>query len=172
MSDNLLDNNYTGEFPIASRLHRLGGFILDSVLSVFTLGLGWTIWSLFAWTSGQTPAKMILKMRVVNMADNKPATWGQMAIRQFLIPLAYAIIPTIIIIIGLTVSFSSAVISEANGSTTSTSVVASGSGILVVIGYLLLFLTYLIDALWIFKGERNQRLVDVFAKTVEVNIAA
>lgn len=62
---------------------RLGGFLLDIVLMVVTLGIGWMIWSLIAWGGGQTPAKQILKMRCVNPRTGMPATWGTMFLREF-----------------------------------------------------------------------------------------
>ena len=73
--------------PKASVQHRLGGFFLDLALIIVTLGIGWMIWSLVAWRSGQTPAKQILKMRVLHESTGKPATWGHMAVREFLVPL-------------------------------------------------------------------------------------
>lgn len=71
----------------ASFQHRLGGYALDCVLAGFTLGIGWIIWSFIVWGEGQTPAKKILKMRTIDVPTGRPATWGHMAIREFLVPL-------------------------------------------------------------------------------------
>jgi uncharacterized RDD family membrane protein YckC len=76
----------------ATPQHRLGGWALDLGLCVVTLGIGWFIWNLVVWSDGYTPAKKILKMRVIATQTGKPATWGHMAVRQFLIPLAIGLI--------------------------------------------------------------------------------
>jgi uncharacterized RDD family membrane protein YckC len=66
------------------------------VLAVITLGIGWLIWSLIVWGEGQTPAKKILKIRVRHFETGAVATWGHMAVREFLVPL------TVSIAVGLT----------------------------------------------------------------------
>ena len=71
--------------------HRLGGIALDTALFFVTFGIGWTIWALVIWGEGQTPAKQILKMRTINFTNGRPASWGHMAIREFLIPLTVGI---------------------------------------------------------------------------------
>lgn len=80
----------------ASFQHRLGSYALDGVLTVLTLGIGWLIWSFIVWGEGQTPAKKILKIRVRNYETGAVATWGHMAVREFLVPL------TVSIAVGLT----------------------------------------------------------------------
>jgi uncharacterized RDD family membrane protein YckC len=60
-------------------------------LSSFLLGLPWLIWSFVTWSEGQTPAKKILKIRVRNAESGAVATWGHMAVRELLVPLAVAI---------------------------------------------------------------------------------
>ena len=75
-----------GGFRYASFQHRLGAYALDAVLAFFTLGIGWLIWSLIVWGEGQTPAKKILKIRVRNAETGAVATWGHMAVREFLVP--------------------------------------------------------------------------------------
>ena len=71
--------------------HRLGALALDAALMIVTLGIGWLIWALVVWGEGQTPAKKILKMRTINFTNGRPASWGHMAIRQFLIPMTVSI---------------------------------------------------------------------------------
>ena len=71
--------------------HRLGGIALDAALCFVTFGIGWIIWALVIWGEGQTPAKQILKMRTINFTNGRPASWGHMAIREFLIPLTVGI---------------------------------------------------------------------------------
>jgi uncharacterized RDD family membrane protein YckC len=64
---------------------RLGGSILTFVLIVVTLGIGYLIWAAIAYGKGQTPAKQILKMYVIDIETGLPATWGKMFIRGFVI---------------------------------------------------------------------------------------
>ena len=77
-----------GGMPVGVRVSspgkRLGGYLLEGVLLVFTLGIGWLIWSMFTWGSGQSPAKKILGMKVIDTRTSQPATWGKMFLREFL----------------------------------------------------------------------------------------
>ena len=71
---------------VSSPGRRFGAYLLDFVLVIVTLVIGYLIWTLaFTWGRGQTPAKSLLKMRVVNVADGRAATWGKMALRDFLL---------------------------------------------------------------------------------------
>ena len=76
--------------------HRLGALALDFVLLNVTLVIGWLIWSLVIWGNGQTPGKQILKIRVRSAETGAVATWGHMAVREFLVPL------TVLIAAGMT----------------------------------------------------------------------
>jgi len=78
-----------GSFRYASFQHRLGALALDVALFIVTLGFGWAIWSLVVWGEGQTPAKKILKLRVRDFDTGAVATWGHMAVREFLVPLTW-----------------------------------------------------------------------------------
>lgn len=78
-------------FRYASFQHRLGAYFLDAVLAGVTFGIGWMIWSMVLWGNGQTPAKQILKIRTFNATNGKPASWGHMALREFLIPVTVLI---------------------------------------------------------------------------------
>ena len=75
----------------ASFQHRLGALALDIVLLNVTFYIGWIIWSLIVWGEGQTPAKKILKIRVRNAETGAVATWGHMAVREFLVIFLVAI---------------------------------------------------------------------------------
>ena len=148
-------------YPKASIKHRLGGYFLDLGLALLTLGVGWIIWSLFAWRNGQTPAKQILKMRVVAEESRNNATWKHMAIRQLLIPLTFAIPSWILNQVGdnspvVTGEFSS---DPLNGDGLSN------------LADLISFSIALIDSLWIFKNGERKRVTDVWAKTIVVNEA-
>jgi uncharacterized RDD family membrane protein YckC len=63
---------------------RFGGALLTTVLVVVTLGIGYLIWAAIAYGKGQTPAKQILKMYVIDTETGLPATWGKMFIRSFI----------------------------------------------------------------------------------------
>jgi uncharacterized RDD family membrane protein YckC len=64
---------------------RLGAALLDFLLIMVTLIIGWLIWTLVVWAKGQTPGKQICGLRVVKKDTGHAATWGQMFIRDFLI---------------------------------------------------------------------------------------
>jgi uncharacterized RDD family membrane protein YckC len=57
---------------------RLGSYLLESILITVTLGIGWVIWAAITAGSGQTPAKRILNLRVVDATTLRPATLGTM----------------------------------------------------------------------------------------------
>lgn len=61
---------------------RLGAHVVDLVLMLVTLFIGWLIWSLIIWTKGQTPGKQLLSMRTVRLRDSKVAGWGTMFLRE------------------------------------------------------------------------------------------
>ena len=79
------------ELRIATFQHRLGAYALDGALALLTLFIGWIIWSMIVWGEGQTPAKKILGLRVYSSISKSKATWGHMAVREFLIPFALVI---------------------------------------------------------------------------------
>jgi uncharacterized RDD family membrane protein YckC len=68
--------------PLSSAGKRLGAYLLDGLLAVVTLGIGWIIWSLVIWKDGYSPAKKMLKMRVIKVSTGQPATFGDMALRE------------------------------------------------------------------------------------------
>lgn len=153
------NNDAEMTFPRATVGHRLGGYALSAALilsSVLTLFLGYFIWALVVWGKGQTPSKQILKMRVYSIDTGKPATWGHMAVRQVLIPMAFSAvyIPFFVVAMSSSIDYNQAV---------STSIASIGS-----IAVLALQLT---DSFWILRGEDRQRLTDKWARTYVVNEA-
>lgn len=62
---------------------RLGQYLLDILLALVTLGIGYIIWSLIIWSKGQTPGMQCLGMRCVRQDTGQTATWGTMFLRQF-----------------------------------------------------------------------------------------
>jgi uncharacterized RDD family membrane protein YckC len=91
MSQESTYNSSEMNLRYATFQHRLGALALDAALMIVTLGIGWLIWALVVWGEGQTPAKKILKMRTINFTNGRPASWGHMAIREFLIPMTVSI---------------------------------------------------------------------------------
>jgi uncharacterized RDD family membrane protein YckC len=75
------------QFPPGTELapagKRIGTFLLEFVLVVVTLVIGWIVWTLIAWSRGQTPAKQVMKMRIYHLRNQRAASWGQMFVRQF-----------------------------------------------------------------------------------------
>jgi uncharacterized RDD family membrane protein YckC len=145
--------------PKATPGHRLGGAVLSAALmliSIITLFLGYIIWAMVAWGKGQTPAKQILKMRVYSVDTGKPATWGHMAIRQILIPIAFSCvyIPFVVVAMSAAVDYTDAISSSIFG-----------------IGTIFTWALQITDAFWILKGKDRQRLTDKWARTYVVNEA-
>ncbi len=63
---------------------RFGEYCLDVLLFIVTLGIGWLIWTLIILGRGQTPAKQILNMRVVDADTGQVPGYGMMFVREFL----------------------------------------------------------------------------------------
>jgi uncharacterized RDD family membrane protein YckC len=63
----------------ASPWARLGSYLLESILVVVTLGIGWLIWAATIAGSGQTPAKKLLGLRVINADSMRPASFAKMS---------------------------------------------------------------------------------------------
>ena len=64
---------------------RFGNYVLGAVLMVVTLFIGYAIWALFVYGRGQTPAKQLLNMYVIDERTGQPASWGTMFVRGFAI---------------------------------------------------------------------------------------
>jgi uncharacterized RDD family membrane protein YckC len=137
--------------PLASPAHRLGANAVDAGLMLVTLFIGWAIWSLVMWGSGQTPGKSILKIRVLNEPTGTPATWGQMLIRQLLIGWTIGV-PYLV----------AYVIYMINPNTISL--------VAYVLSIILYYCFFIVDIVWVF-GPTRRRLIDYFAGTIVVNEA-
>ncbi len=68
---------------LASIGRRIGAWFLAIPLAIVTLGIGYIIWGLIVWGRGQTPALQVLGMRCWRPETNRVATWGWMALREF-----------------------------------------------------------------------------------------
>lgn len=69
---------------LSSAARRFGEHLLEGVLLVFTLVIGWVIWSFLVYGKGQTPAKQLLNMRVVSLREGTKASWGRMFVREWI----------------------------------------------------------------------------------------
>jgi uncharacterized RDD family membrane protein YckC len=72
-------------FQLVGAGGRLGAVLLDAVLIVVTFGLGWLIWAMITWSSGQTPGKQLLGHVVADGTTGEAFGWGRMFLREFLI---------------------------------------------------------------------------------------
>lgn len=74
------------ELPATVRLssawRRLGGYLLEGLLILLTLIIGWLVWSIIVWGRGQTPAKQLLGMRVLSRETLTSARRGRMFARE------------------------------------------------------------------------------------------
>jgi len=61
---------------------RILAYLLEGVLLVVTLFIGWLVWSMILWGEGQSPAKKLMGMRCVKVDTGQPATWGTMFLRE------------------------------------------------------------------------------------------
>ena len=64
-----------GELETAAPLRRLGGPVVDGVLFVFTLGIGWLIWFLIVAQRGQTPGKQLTGMYIIRKDGSRAGAW-------------------------------------------------------------------------------------------------
>jgi uncharacterized RDD family membrane protein YckC len=70
-------------YPLVSAGGRFGAVLLDGLLILVTLWIGWLIWALITWSDGQTPAKKLLGHVVADANTGQPFDWGRMALREF-----------------------------------------------------------------------------------------
>ena len=86
---------------IAGLGRRIIAYILELVLFVVTLGIGYLIWWLFTLRNGQTPAKQLLGIRVIH-TDGRPSKWGWTFLREFGIKgVVVGVLNSFLIIVGL-----------------------------------------------------------------------
>lgn len=74
----VLDPN--GTTVMASRVSRLGSYIVNVLLMILTLFIGWVIWWFIVAPRGQNPGKAVVGLRVVR-TDGRAATTGWMFVR-------------------------------------------------------------------------------------------
>jgi uncharacterized RDD family membrane protein YckC len=86
---------------LASSGRRIGAFFLAIPLAIITLGIGYVIWGLIAWTSGTTPALQVLGMRCFRPEDNRVPGFWWMALRNIVGRIAEGILSIITELISL-----------------------------------------------------------------------
>lgn len=72
----------TAPAQLATAGSRIGAALLDGLLMVVTLFIGWLIWSIVLWKQSTSPAKKMLGMVVVDANTGAPATIKQMVMRE------------------------------------------------------------------------------------------
>jgi hypothetical protein len=150
---------FTGVLSILSAFTDNGDSVsAGGLIFTFLLGVAWFAVQMIFWAKGQTPAKAVLKMRVYDATKGTPAKWGQMAVRQFLIPLALSMIYFILLLITGGSSINS------DGSVSG----LSGLTVIIELAYLAFYIT---DACFVFRADRK-RIIDSWAKSVVINEAA
>ena len=95
----------TGE--LATQGRRLAGFILDVLIAIFPIPvIVWLVWFLVIAGRGQTPAKQILKMRIVR-EDGQSASYGWMLLREIVVKVIAFVVLSLILttIFGDTIGF-------------------------------------------------------------------
>jgi len=87
----------------ASGWIRFGSYLLNGLLSVVTLGIGWLVWAMITWSNDSAnPAQKILGLKVVKKDTGQPLTWGEMFIRNFLLGvLVYGVLLNILILVDI-----------------------------------------------------------------------
>jgi uncharacterized RDD family membrane protein YckC len=80
-------------YQLTSKGKRFGAFLLEIVLAIVTLGIGWLIWSIILWSKGQSPAKSLMKMRVLKLETGRAAEVGDMVMRELLGKWVLGIVP-------------------------------------------------------------------------------
>src|SRR4051794_32314530 len=68
--------------PLASAWIRIEEAVVEVLLFVCTLGIGWLVWWIVAWGRGDSPAKQVLALRVVRASDRQLPGFGKMALRE------------------------------------------------------------------------------------------
>jgi uncharacterized RDD family membrane protein YckC len=84
MTDISNTESVSPQVELASPGARLGSYLLEALLAIVTLGIGWLIWSFVLWGKGTTPGHKVLRQYVVNEKTGKDFTWGQMFVRELL----------------------------------------------------------------------------------------
>ena len=80
-----LNPAHPGALPLATIGMRIWSRILESILIVVTLGIGWFIWYLVVVGRGLTPARQMLKLIVVDSQTRVPVDPLKAFVRGFFV---------------------------------------------------------------------------------------
>ena len=80
-----------GTVAVASRLERLGAWLVNAILMILTLGIGWIIWWFIVAPRGQNPGKAVVGLRVIK-ANGEAVSTGYMFVRG-LVGIALSVVP-------------------------------------------------------------------------------
>ncbi|MEV7324888.1 RDD family protein [Streptomyces sp. NPDC093970] len=65
---------------------RFGAYLLNILLMIVTLGIGWLIWAMVTWsTDAANPGQKLLGLTLVKKDTGARLTWGDMFVRNFLL---------------------------------------------------------------------------------------
>ena len=141
-------NTEIDKTKLAPLSNRFGCSLLGFILRPITFNIGYLIWSIVLWQKGDTPNKKIVGLKIISTETLKPISARHLAIRQIGIPAAFPFLGLLSVAIALLLNL---------GPLFSQFMAAS---ILVI---------WILDKLWIFKGDKKQRLTDVWCKTYVIN---
>ena len=101
----LIESYYgADELETASPGRRLGGYLLEYVLAIVTLGIGWIVWFIVVAPRGQTLAKQMLGMYIMR-EDGSRAGGGYTWLREFVVKgLLFGVIAALTVYIAWVVS--------------------------------------------------------------------
>ena len=61
---------------------RVGASLLDVLLMIVTLGIGWLVWAVVLLKQSTSPAKKMMGLAIVDVNTGAPATMTQMILRE------------------------------------------------------------------------------------------
>lgn len=70
---------------LTSRSSRLLCAMLEVVLAIVTLGIGYFVWSFFTYRYGQTPGKKLMGIRVISLNDGKALPFWMTLLREWIV---------------------------------------------------------------------------------------
>ncbi len=70
---------------LTSKASRLLCALLEVVLAIVTLGIGYFIWSFFTYRHGQTPGKKLMGIRVISLNDGKALPFWMTLLREWIV---------------------------------------------------------------------------------------
>jgi uncharacterized RDD family membrane protein YckC len=70
---------------LTSKGRRLLCALLEGVLAIVTLGIGYFIWQFFTYRTGQTPGKKLMGIRVVSLNDGKALPFWMTLLREWIV---------------------------------------------------------------------------------------